>query len=224
MPALRVPALESVGDVHLRGQSSTTPVRIVVALRQALAREGTRRILEAQPGFQVVGETITLATAVPLIDALKPDVVLLGVAPEEIDNRTYVRRLRALLASTPVIVLNDSLPPQRLARLGVTGWIGSSASPPELVAAVRAVAEGRLVAGNPTTIGVLREGAHVHPTSRELEVLALVEQGLTTQAIAEQLKTTRRTVHFHVANLFAKLGANSRTEMVYMARRRGWLE
>jgi len=61
-------------------------------------------------------------------------------------------------------------------------------------------------------------------TARELEVLTLIERGLTTRAIAEQLQTTTRTVHFHVGNLYAKLGAASRTEMVHLARRRGWLE
>jgi DNA-binding NarL/FixJ family response regulator len=54
-------------------------------------------------------------------------------------------------------------------------------------------------------------------------VLTLVERGLTTRAIPQRLKTSTRTVHFHVGNLFVKLGARSRTEMVYVARQRGWL-
>jgi DNA-binding NarL/FixJ family response regulator len=55
-------------------------------------------------------------------------------------------------------------------------------------------------------------------------VLTLVEQGLATRLIAQRLQTTPRTVHFHVRNLFAKLGARSRTEMLHLARRQGGLE
>jgi DNA-binding NarL/FixJ family response regulator len=224
MPATRVSALAPVGDVHVRDQSLSTTLRIMLAHRHALVREGTRRIVEAQPGLEVIAETITLATAVPLIADLKPDLVVLGVSLEEINNRTYVRQLRSVAASTPVVILNEALPPHRLARLGINGWIDNTASPLELVAGIRAVADGKTVAGNPTLVGAFPERLSGHPTPRELEVLALVEQGLTTQAIAEQLRTSRRTVHFHVANLFTKLGANSRTEMVHLARRRGWLE
>lgn len=199
-------------------------LRVLLAHRQAIVREGTRRILEAEPGYQVVAETVSLTTAAPLIAEMRPDVLVLGVEIDQIDTRTYVRQLRNVLTTTRVLVLNDEVSPHRLARLGITGWISSTVSPVELVAGIRAVSEGRSVAGSPTTIGPpepLRSG---HPTPRELEVLALVERGLTTRAIADELQTTPRTIHFHVGNLYTKLGASSRTEMVHLARRRGWLE
>jgi DNA-binding NarL/FixJ family response regulator len=177
-----------------------------------------------EAGFEIVGETVSLAAAAPLVEALKPDIVLLGLGPTEIESRTFVRQLRSLLAGSRVLVLEYGLSPLRLARLGVTAWVGGAASPFELVAGVRAAAQGRAVFGNPTSITEPEGRPPSQPTPRELEVLALVERGLTTRAIAERLQTTPRTVHFHVGNLFAKLGANSRTEMVHLARRRGWLE
>jgi DNA-binding NarL/FixJ family response regulator len=134
-----------------------------------------------------------------------------------------VRQLRSALGRTHVLVLDYGLAPQRLARLGVTAWLAGTASHIELVAGIRAAAAGQTVSGNPTVIGEAAQ-AESRPTPRELEVLSLVERGLTTRAIADQLQTTTRTIHFHVGNLFSKLGASSRTEMVHLARRAGWLD
>jgi DNA-binding NarL/FixJ family response regulator len=223
---MSVPTVELEPTSVLQGGESSPSVvlRVLLAHRHALVREGTRHILDVEPGYDVVAETLSLATAASLVEELKPDVLILGVDPEELESRTYVRQLRGILATTRVLVLNDAIPPQRLGRLGVTGWMASTASPVEVIAGIRAVAEGRTVSGSPTTIGAREGGLAEHPTPRELEVLALVERGLTTRAIAERLQTTRRTIHFHVGNLFTKLGASSRTEMVHLARRRGWLE
>jgi DNA-binding NarL/FixJ family response regulator len=61
------------------------------------------------------------------------------------------------------------------------------------------------------------------PTPRELEILRLVEQGLTNREMARQFRRSPRAIQFHVSNLFSKLNARSRTELIHLARRRGWL-
>ena len=60
-------------------------------------------------------------------------------------------------------------------------------------------------------------------TRRELEILRMIEQGLTTVEMATRLGRTKRAVQFHIGNLLSKLGARSRTELVYLARKRGLL-
>jgi DNA-binding NarL/FixJ family response regulator len=199
-------------------------VRVVLVHPHAIAREGTRRILESEPGFELVGEAPSLVAAVPLIDATTPDVVVLALDPKDVDNRGYVRHLRTLLLNCRVLVLDYGLLPTRLEGLGVTSWVSGTASPLELVAGIRATAEGRPVSGYPTTIGEQEGVPRSGLTPREREVLTLVERGMTTRQIANELRTTPRTVHFHIGNLFTKLGASSRTELVHLARRRGWLE
>jgi DNA-binding NarL/FixJ family response regulator len=62
------------------------------------------------------------------------------------------------------------------------------------------------------------------PTPRELQVLRLAAEGRSNAEIAQELRMSQRTVQFHLANLFAKLDAESRTEMVFLARKRGWIE
>jgi two-component system NarL family response regulator len=199
-------------------------LRVLLTHPSAIVREGTRHILEEEHDFEIVGESPSIALAASQVEALQPDVLLLGLGPDELESRSYVRALRGVLANARVLVLEHGVPPPHLARIGINAWLAANASPVELVTALRAAAGGRPVSGNPTTIGQAEHAVGMHPTPRELEVLALIEEGLTTRAIAEHLRTTPRTVHFHVGNLFAKLGASSRTEMVHLARRRGWLE
>ena len=199
-------------------------IRVLLAHPQAITREGTRHILETEPGFEIVGETGSLAAAAALIEAVNPDVVLLGMGPAESESRTFLRALRNLLADRRVLVLESGVSPKRLSRLGISAWVGGTASPLELVTGLRAAAAGHAVFGNPTTISDDPVApSNSQPTPRELEVLLLIEQGLNTRDIADRLRTTPRTVHFHVGNLFTKLGAKSRIEMIYVARRRGWL-
>src|SRR5262249_36538746 len=122
MTSASVEYLEPSGVVHSSDSPPRDVLRVILAHRQPLVREGTRHILESQPGYVVVAETVSLATAAPLIEQFKPDVVVLGLETDEIEARTYIRQLRNVLSSTRVLVLNDVIPPQRLARLGVNGW------------------------------------------------------------------------------------------------------
>jgi DNA-binding NarL/FixJ family response regulator len=224
MTSLSTLELERIGLLQADDALPPSRLRILLAHGHAIVREGTRRILETDAGCEVLGETVSLVTALPLLESLKPDILVLGLDSEQLESRAYVKQLRSVLSRTRTLVLNDAIPPQRLARLGVASWIATTASPVEVLAGVRATATGHSVTGEPTRIATRDGGQPGHPTARELEVLSLVERGLTTRAIADRLHTTTRTIHFHVGNLFVKLGASSRTEMVHLARRRGWLE
>jgi NarL family two-component system response regulator YdfI len=126
----------------------------------------------------------------------------------------------------PVILLmdpsNSSLASSVL-RSGIRGAISSDATPHELESAVNAANAGLAV----TTADFLRE---LHPlaeqlleplSGRELEVLDQLAEGLSNKLIAHRLNISEHTVKTHVASIFAKLGASSRTEAVSQAIRRG---
>lgn len=194
-------------------------LQVVVAHGHPIVREGTRRILEAEPGLAVIAETESLADALPYLETLRPDVLLVGVDPTEAQRSTFLQHLRAAEQMTHVIALDYGAPANPLPLLGSTTWLPGHISPAELIAGIRAVAGGRQSALHWRPLEPSGK-----PTARELEVLTLVQRGLNTRAIAQHLQTTPRTVHFHVGNLFAKLGARTRTEMVHLARQRGWLD
>jgi len=136
------------------------------------------------------------------------------------------------LAELPIPVLllmdapNSGLVTAAL-RAGIRGAISSDATPREIESAVHAVHAG-LVATTPTFLAELLPESQTFPeelaeplSSRELEVLDLLAEGLSNKLIAHGLNISEHTVKTHVASIFAKLGASSRTEAVSQAIRRG---
>jgi NarL family two-component system response regulator YdfI len=136
------------------------------------------------------------------------------------------------LAGLPIPILllmdapNSALVTPAL-RAGIRGAIPSDATPQEIESAVHAVSAG-LVVTTPTFLAELWPEPQIFPeelaeplSSRELEVLDLLAEGLSNKLIAHRLNISEHTVKTHVASIFAKLGASSRTEAVSQAIRRG---
>jgi DNA-binding NarL/FixJ family response regulator len=200
------------------------PVRILITQPPGFARDGTRRILEDEPGFRVVGEASTLPEALPLVRELQPDVLVLAtaaVSPEPPLEESAIEMLRGV----GVVALHfDGFSPV-LPYLSLASLLPPSASGQELIAAVHDLTESPSSRADPNRLRK-RESAVVaeYPTRRELEVLRLVEQGMSNSEMANRLHRTTRAMQFHVSNLLSKLGAHSRTELIHLARKRGWLD
>lgn len=124
----------------------------------------------------------------------------------------------------PVVLLLATADTGTLAsalRAGIRGVLPADATPAEIEAAVQAVHAG-LVVSTPELAREPEPDALTDPLSaRELEVLDLVAEGLSNKLIAHRLNISEHTVKTHVASIFAKLGASSRTEAVSQAVRRG---
>jgi DNA-binding NarL/FixJ family response regulator len=114
-----------------------------------------------------------------------------------------------------------------LVQPGVSGYLSKTATPDELVSAVRSVHAGRTffdTAVAPLLAAGAGQPGPDAPTGREVEVLRLVDEGHRNRHIAARLRIRETTVQFHLRNLFRKLGAASRGEMIHLARQRGWIE
>ena len=143
-------------------------------------------------------------------------------------NESDWRALGAL--PVPVLLLFNSSESQATGaalRSGIRGVISSDATPQEIEGAVHAVHAG-LIVTMPATLNDLLPNRQsfdddlAEPLSeRELEVLGLVAEGLSNRLIAQALNISEHTVKTHVASIFAKLGASSRTEAVSQALRKG---
>jgi DNA-binding NarL/FixJ family response regulator len=209
----------------------------MIADDHALVREGTRQILEDQPGLEVVGEAQDGEEAVALVSRLHPDVVLMDIAMPKLNGIEATRLIKKESPSTSVLILtayDDDQYIYALLDAGAAGYLLKSVRGEELAQAVRAVAQGESVLHPAiaakvfkryTSPGQATAQEEIEPlTERESEVLGMAAKGLSNKMIAHELRLSDRTVQAHLSNIFGKLGVASRTEAVITGLRRGLLQ
>ena len=166
------------------------------------------------------------------IDTVQPDVLLVDLGAARVG--AWLRELGTLRLPPGVVMLTDDPRPAlgvELLRRGGRAVLPRHASSEEIVAAIEAVAAG-LVVLHPEAMTSLRSASLARPgpvaavadqrlTAREIEILGLIAEGLGNKAIAARLRISDHTVKFHIASIFAKLSAGSRTEAVTIGVRQG---
>lgn len=216
-------------------------IRLLIVDDQELVRAGLRMILEAQSDVEVAGEAGDGAEAVAAARRLQVDVVLMDI---RMAGRSGLDAARELALAGPeqaprVLILTtfdlDEYIDEALA-IGTSGFILKSASPEELVAAVRAVAAGQAYLAPSVTrrvieafarrrVRLVREPEELASlTEREREVLRSLARGLSNREIAGVLGVSETTVRTHVGHLLMKLNLRDRTQAVVLAYESGVLE
>lgn len=211
--------------------SAGAPDRIRVYLLDdhVVVRRGLRAVLEAEDDLEIVGESGTVAEAVPQILELVPDVAVLdGRLPDGtgIDVCRQVRsadpRIRAL-----ILTGHDDDEAQAEAVLaGAGGYVLKHVDTPELVDGIRAVRRGRSLIDPTVAMRVVERMRDDAPdglsrlTEGETRVLDLIAEGLTNRQIGERLHLAEKTVKNQVTGLLAKLGVQRRTQAAVMASKR----
>ncbi len=217
------------------------PIRIVLADDHAILRQGTAELLRREPGLEVVGEAGDGQHAIDLVQALRPDIVVMDVRMPGVSGVEATRRIRAAWPAVQVLVLtahDDDQYVFSLLEAGASGYLLKSAPVGDLVRAIRQVQAGespldpsiaRKIIARVSGAGERGPGSRGEATlieelsGRELEVLRLLAQGLSNRAIGEALYISDRTVQAHLTNIYAKLGVTTRLDAVLTAIRRGLL-
>jgi DNA-binding NarL/FixJ family response regulator len=213
-------------------------VTVVVVDDHPIWREGVARDLAAE-GFVVVATVADSSFTARIAQATQPRVVVIDLDLDELSAVEAVRTIANTLPDTRVLVLSERAEHRDVldaVKAGAAGYLVKSASPAELVDAVRRTANGdavftpgladlvlgeyqRLAAGpQPEAASVPRLSA------RETEVLKLVATGLTSRQIAAQLTLSRRTVENHIQDTLRKLHLHNRVELVRYAISQGLTE
>ncbi|MBI5053133.1 MAG: response regulator transcription factor [Chloroflexi bacterium] len=215
---------------------STKPVRVILADDHAVVRKGIREFLEMSGNVTVLAEAAEGAEALRLIREHKPDVAVLDI---QMPNQTGIEVTRAIRTERlPIGVLiltafDDEPYIRAVLQAGANGYVLKTAEAQEIVEAVQAVHEGQSVL-DPVVARKLiahlaepdRDKAELPVeslTERELEVLRLTAKGYTNKAIGVELSISDRTVQGHLAKIYDKLNAASRTEAVMRAVSLGWI-
>jgi len=215
-------------------------IRILIVDDQALVRGGFRMILENESDLEVCGEAGDGAEALRQAAELNPDVVLMDVRMPGVDGVEATRRLfRDPATATRVLILTtfdlDEYVYDAL-RAGASGFLLKDVDPPELVRAVRLVAQGEALLSPTITRRLIDQYTRRPPpsavtppqlaqlTEREVEILRHVARGSTNAEIAAQLYLSPATVKTHVARILTKLDLRDRVQAVVLAYESGLVE
>ncbi|MDB1088325.1 response regulator transcription factor [Streptomyces sp. ACA25] len=206
-------------------------IRLLIADDQEMARRGMRRILESQPGMEVVGEAADGVQALELARELRPDVALVDVRMPRMDGLELTRLLAGPHATHPVRVvvvttfdLDEYVYPAL--RNGASGFLLKRCGPVLLVEAVRAAMSGDSLISPSVTVRLLKHvSGRSHDgkppvdslTQREAEIAGLVAGGKTNADIAGELFISAGTVKTHIASIQRKLGVRNRVGIAVRA-------
>jgi DNA-binding NarL/FixJ family response regulator len=206
-----------------RGQ---TPIRIVLAHPHPVVCLGVRAVLAHETDCVVVGETGDGPEVIPLAGHLQPDALVVDVNMPGLGGINMIPRVHQCSPRTRVVVLaacaGETYAVQVL-RNGAAAYVVKGVSATVLVEALRQTTAGNSYVSAPLTGRVVFANARglvsVYDTltSREREILDLSADGQTASSIAKQLCVSRRTVEKHRANLSAKLGFRTQTELLHYA-------
>ncbi|ANW17999.1 response regulator [Streptomyces clavuligerus] len=215
----------------------TRPVRVVLADDEAMIRAGVCAILAAEPGIEVVAEAADGHEAVELTLRHRPDVVLLDVRMPRFDGLRAAEEIQRVAPDTAVVMLTTFSEDEYIARAldsGASGFLLKAGDPRELIAGVRAVADGaaclspevarRVIArlGDGRLSRAWAARRTLEPlTRRERDVVALVADGLSNAEVAERLHVVEGTVKAHVSAVLARLGLRNRVELAILVHEAG---
>lgn len=205
----------------------TEQIRLVLADDHPVVRTGLRALLDTEPDFEVVAEASSAEEAVRLTADTAVDVVLMDL---QFGQGMHGSEATVAITEQPeapsVLVLTTyDTDADILAAIeaGATGYLLKDAPPKELATAVRTAAAGQSALA-PAIAHRLMDRVRAPDTSlssREIEVLGLVADGLSNQAISKRLFLSQATVKSHLVHIYDKLGVESRTSAVAVAKARG---
>jgi two-component system response regulator NreC len=212
-------------------------VRILLVDDHAVLRAGLRALLEAEPGFQVVGEAGTGEEGVRLAGQTRPDVVVMDLSMPGMGGLEAVRQIAALDQGARVLVLTMHGEEEHLLPVleaGGSGYVTKKSADEELIEAIHTVARGDVFL-YPSGAKLLLRGlkAKAEPgeddpldrlTEREREVLSFTVEGFSSSEIGKKLFISPKTVDTYRARIMEKLNLRHRSELVRFALRKGLLK
>ena len=211
------------------------PLRILIADDHTLVRQGLRKILEAQTGWEVIAEAGDGREAIKKALDLQPDIVILDIAMPRLNGVDAVQQIVRRAPNIRVLVLTmyvDEAYVNRTVRAGALGYLLKDSADVDLIRAVTAVSNGKSFFSPAVARIILDEyGRQLSEkgavdrydtlSEREREVFQLIAEGNSNKEVADMLHISPATVETHRSRLMEKLDVHSTAELVLCAVRKG---
>src|SRR5918911_342569 len=204
-------------------------IQVVIADDHAILRDGLRKLLEAEQGFEVVGEAYNGQEAVEVTRRVEPNILLLDLAMPGLPGLEVLRELSDKALPTRTIILTANIERDEVVKalqLGARGLVMKESATELLMKAMRTVMAGQYWVGRESVSELIdtlrsRPAATNDPkfglTARELEIVSLVTAGFSNREIAKKCELSQETVKHHLTRIFAKLGVSNRLELALFA-------
>jgi NarL family two-component system response regulator LiaR len=203
------------------------PIRIVIVDDFMMVRQGIATFINVFEDFELVGEAKNGETAIQVCEKVKPDVVLMDLVMPGMDGTEAIQTIHQEIPNIKIIALTSYKDEElvlKALQAGAMSYLLKDVTAEELAQAIRAAYAGRASLATEAAMALVHAANQsVAPghnlTDRELDVLALMVDGLSNPQIAKKLTVSPSTIKTHVSNILSKLGATSRSEAVALAVR-----
>ncbi|WP_073142396.1 response regulator transcription factor [Chryseolinea serpens] len=206
--------------------------KIMLADDHAMIRAGVKNLLRESEDIVVIGEAENGRQAVDLYEELKPDLIILDISLPDMNGMEVTQKILAFDPSANILMLSmydDEDYVGRCIENGVKGYVVKNESGEELEYAVHTILEGKtyfsqavhkVILNKYKRAAVKKKERHedIRLTAREIEIVKLIDDGLTSQQMADKLFISPRTVETHRANLMKKFAVKNSIELVKKAR------
>lgn len=207
-------------------------IRVLIADDQELIRSGLSELLKFETDIRVVGEAGDGAEALTQIFCLKPDVLLLDLSMPTVSGLDVIAKVSRLQPQLRILVLtglSDDETVLRALQYGANGFLPKTASPDELVQAIRAISrDGTPIHPQVASVVVrrlnqppIKRAPKTRLTAREYDVLLMLARGHTNSEIARSLVISQDTVRTHICSLLKKLHLTNRTQAALYVLKNG---
>lgn len=203
---------------------TTPPIRVICVEDHRIVREGLALIINQEADMKMVGSCSNGNEALELFKTMRPDVTLMDLRLGATSGVDAIKAIRKEDPNARIIVLTMYEGDEDIFRAhqaGATTYLLKDTLSSDLVRVVREVHSGQRPVLPEVQARLAERASMPTLTSREVEVIQLISQGLRNKEVGAMLGITEGTVQIHVKNIFAKLGVNDRTGAVQVAVRRG---
>jgi DNA-binding NarL/FixJ family response regulator len=206
--------------------------KILIADDHAMVRDGVKNLIRQNKDYIVVGEASTGRQALDLYDELKPDLLIMDISMPDMNGMEVSREILSKDAQASIVILSmydDEDYISRCLEYGVKGYVVKNESGSELEYAIKTVLQGKNYFSRQAQDVIFKKYSQnvtrkktkddaVKLTKREIEIIRLIAEGLTSQQMADKLFISPRTVETHRANLMKKVGVKNAVELVKKAQ------